>query len=84
MVLGVEVDRERIQKRLDTRYVDELATDIDDALKRVEKYKRDGIAKSIALEGNMATVIHELIKRGFNPDILTDQTSAHDHQRLYS
>lgn len=78
VVLGVEVDKERIQKRLDTKYVDELATDIDDALKRVEKYKREGAAKSIALEGNMATVIHELIKRGFNPDILTDQTSAHD------
>ncbi len=78
VVLGVDVDPERIQKRLDTRYVDELATDLDDALKRVEKYKRTGEAKSIALVGNMASVIHEMIKRGFTPDILTDQTSAHD------
>ena len=78
VVLGVDVDPERIQKRLDTRYVDELATDLDDALKRVEKYKRAGEAKSIALVGNMASVIHEMIKRGFTPDILTDQTSAHD------
>ncbi len=78
VVLGVDVDPERIQKRLDTHYVDELATDLDDALKRVEKYKKEGVAKSIALVGNMATVIHEMIKRGFTPDILTDQTSAHD------
>src|SRR6478672_4427099 len=77
-VLAVEVDRERIDKRLKKKYVDELATDLDDALKRVAKYKASGEAKSIALEGNMATVIHELIKRGFQPDILTDQTSAHD------
>lgn len=78
VVLGVDVDPERIQKRLDTRYVDELATDLHDALKRVEKYKREGVAKSIALVGNMASVIHEMINRGFTPDILTDQTSAHD------
>ena len=78
VVLGVEVDRERIEKRLKTRYVDELATDLDDALARVKKYKEQGVARSIALEGNMATVIHEMIKRGFTPDVLTDQTSAHD------
>ncbi|MES2857133.1 MAG: urocanate hydratase [Bdellovibrionota bacterium] len=78
VVLGVEVDPERIEKRLKTKYVDELATDLDDALARVAKYKASGEAKSIALVGNMATVIHELIARGFTPDILTDQTSAHD------
>ncbi|HVK60319.1 MAG TPA: urocanate hydratase [Bdellovibrionales bacterium] len=78
VVLGVEVDRRSIDKRLKTKYVDELATDLDDALARVAKYKAAGVAKSIALEGNMATVIHQLIERGFNPDVLTDQTSAHD------
>jgi len=78
VVLGVEVDRTRIDKRIQTKYVDELATSIDDALARVAKYKAAGVAKSIALEGNMAVVIHELVKRGFQPDILTDQTSAHD------
>ena len=78
VVLGVEVDRTRIEKRLQTKYVDEMATSIDDALARVAKYKAAGVAKSIALEGNMASVIHELIQRGFQPDILTDQTSAHD------
>lgn len=78
VVLGVEVDRERIQKRLDSGYVDELATSIDDALNRVRKYQSEGKAKSIALHGNMATIIHELIQKNFKPDILTDQTSAHD------
>lgn len=77
-VLGVEVDRERIEKRLKTKYVDEIADDIDDALLRVEKYRAEGVAKSIALEGNMASVIHELMEKGFVPDVLTDQTSAHD------
>ena len=78
VVLGVEVDPERIEKRLKTKYVDELATSVEDALARVKKYKEQGVARSIALVGNMATVIHDLIKRGFTPDILTDQTSAHD------
>ncbi len=78
VVLAVEVDPERIQKRLETGYVDELATDLGDAIKRVQDYKSTGVAKSIALEGNMSEVIHELIKKGFTPDILTDQTSAHD------
>jgi len=77
-VLAVDVDPTRIQKRLETRYIDEVASDIDDALARVEAYRAKGEAKSIALEGNMAEVIHELIKKGFQPDILTDQTSAHD------
>lgn len=78
IVLAVDVDPVSIQKRIDTKYVDEVAKDLDDALARVEKYKKTGEAKSIALEGNMATVIHQLIDRGFTPDLLTDQTSAHD------
>ena len=78
VVLGVDVDPVRIEKRLKTKYVDELATDLDDALARVKKYQKEGKARSIALVGNMATVIHEMIAKGFTPDILTDQTSAHD------
>lgn len=78
VVLGVDVDRSRIEKRIQTKYVDELATSLDDAIARVAKYKAAGVAKSIGLEGNMATVIHEMIAKGFQPDILTDQTSAHD------
>jgi urocanate hydratase len=78
VVLAVEVDPTRIQKRLETKYVDEAVTDIDEALKRVRHYQEKGEAKSIALLGNAATIIHELIKRNFVPDLLTDQTSAHD------
>ena len=78
VVLVVEVDPERIQKRIQTRYVDEVADSLEDALARVEKYKKQKLAKSIALKGNMATVIHELLDKNFIPDILTDQTSAHD------
>lgn len=83
VVLAVEVDPTRIQKRLETKYVDEVARDLDDALARVEKYKKAGEARSIALLGNMATVIHQLIAKGFTPDLLTDQTSAHDPLRGY-
>ncbi len=78
VVLCVDVDPARIEKRLGTKYVDEKARDLDDALERVAKYKAAGLARSVALEGNMAAVIHELIARGFTPDLLTDQTSAHD------
>jgi urocanate hydratase len=77
-VLAVEVDPERIRRRLETKYVDEVAENIDDALSRLKKYAAKGEAKSVALLGNMATVIHEMIKKGFTPDVLTDQTSAHD------
>lgn len=78
IVLAVEVDPERIEKRLKTGYVDEVAKDLDDALARVQKYRETGEAKSIALLGNMSTVIWELIEKNFIPELLTDQTSAHD------
>ncbi|MFN7263086.1 MAG: urocanate hydratase, partial [Pseudobdellovibrionaceae bacterium] len=77
-VLAIEIDPTRIQKRLETKYVDEVATDLDDALSRVRKYTSSGEAKSIALQGNVATVIHQCLEKGFIPDLLTDQTSAHD------
>lgn len=76
--LGVEVDPERIEKRIKSRYVDEVALNLDDALARIKKYTASGEAKSIALCGNMAQVIHDMIRKGVRPDILTDQTSAHD------
>lgn len=82
-VLAVDVDPTRIQRRLETRYVDEVAHDIDDAIKRVREYQKQGVARSVALLGNMATVIHELLAKGFIPDLLTDQTSAHDPLRGY-
>lgn len=77
-VLAVEVDPARIKKRIDTRYVDEEANDLEDAIDRVKKYAANGEAKSVALLGNMSEVIHQMIDKGFQPDILTDQTSAHD------
>lgn len=77
-VLAVEIDETRIQKRLETKYVDEVAKDLDDAIARIRKYAAAGEAKSIALQGNMATIIHEMIAKNFVPDLLTDQTSAHD------
>ncbi len=77
-VLAVEVDPTRIQRRLDTKYVDEVAPDLATAIEKIRAYQKTGEAKSIALCGNMATVIHEMLKLNFIPDILTDQTSAHD------
>lgn len=82
-VLAVEVDPSRIQRRLATKYIDEVAENLDDALARIETYKKNGEARSVALLGNMATVIHELKSRRFVPDVLTDQTSAHDPLRGY-
>ncbi len=78
IVLAIEIDPTRIQKRLDTKYVDEVATDLDDALRRVRHYQETKEAKSIAVQGNMATVIHQLLEKNFIPNLLTDQTSAHD------
>lgn len=77
-VLAVEVDPASIEKRLKTKYVDESVTNVDEAIAKVRQYAANKEAKSVALLGNMATVIHELIAKGFTPDILTDQTSAHD------
>lgn len=77
-VLAVEVDPSRIQRRLETAYVDEVAENLDDAIERVRTYQKNKQARSIALLGNMSEVIHECINKGFIPDILTDQTSAHD------
>lgn len=77
-VLAVEIDPSRIQKRLETKYVDEVAKDVDDAIARIRRYAAAGEAKSIALQGNAATLIFEFIEKGFVPDLLTDQTSAHD------
>ncbi len=78
VVLAVEVDPASIEKRLKTKYVDEVADNLEDAIKRVRHYQETKQAKSIALLGNMATVIHDLAKMDFIPDMLTDQTSAHD------
>jgi urocanate hydratase len=76
--LAVEVDRSRIERRLKTGYVDEVAETLDDALRTLERARERREAKSIALPGNAAEVIPELLSRGTRVDVLTDQTSAHD------
>jgi urocanate hydratase len=78
VALIVEIDPSRIERRLATRYLDEATTNLDDALRRVEEYCRSRTARSIALEGNAADVLPELVRRNVIPDVLTDQTSAHD------
>jgi urocanate hydratase len=78
VALCVEIDPRRIQRRLDTGYLDEMATDLDEALTRAEHYKVAGEARSIGLVGNAAEVFPELARRGVKPDLVTDQTSAHD------
>jgi urocanate hydratase len=78
VALIIEIDPHRIQRRLETRYVDERASDLDEALARVEAYRARREPRSIALEANAADVIPELAGRGLVPDVLTDQTSAHD------
>jgi len=78
VALVVEVDPQRIARRLATKYVDERCPDLDTALARVEACRRDRIARSFALEGNAAEVLPELVRRGVTPDVVTDQTSAHD------
>ena len=76
--LIVEVDESRIRKRLETRYLDRRARDLDEALDLVSRATRAGEAISVGLAGNAADVLPELVGRGINPDVVTDQTSAHD------
>ena len=76
--LNVECQQSRIDARLRTRYLDEQAADLDDALARVTRYTSQGRAASIGLLGNAAEVLPQIVRRGIKPDLLTDQTSAHD------
>ena len=78
VALVVEIDPARIQRRLETRYLDRATADLDEALAWVEEARASGRALSIGLAGNAADVLVELVRRGFRPDAVTDQTSAHD------
>jgi urocanate hydratase len=78
VALVVEVDRQRIERRLATQYVDEVTDDLDEALDRVERWRRARVARSLALHANAADVLPALVARGVTPDVVTDQTSAHD------
>jgi urocanate hydratase len=78
VALVVEVDPQRIARRLETRYVDEATASLDEALARTAEWTARGVARSIALEGNAADVLPAIVHRGIVPDVVTDQTSAHD------
>jgi len=78
VALCVEVDPARVRRRVETRYLDEVADNLDDAVRRVEAAKREGRALSVGVIGNAAEVLPELLRRGVEIDIVTDQTSAHD------
>ncbi|RKY88333.1 urocanate hydratase [candidate division KSB1 bacterium] len=81
--LGIEVDRARIERRVKTGYCDMISDNLDDALKIVLNAKTNGKAISVGLVGNTADVLPELVRRGIVPDVLTDQTSAHDELNGY-
>jgi len=76
--LAVECDPDRIEMRLRTKYLDEKADTLDEALEKIQTWTKAGQAKSVGLLGNAADVFPELVKRRIKPDIVTDQTSAHD------
>ncbi|MEZ5893742.1 MAG: urocanate hydratase [Parvularculaceae bacterium] len=76
--LAVECDEDRIDFRLRTRYVDEKAKTLDEALDMIARWTKAGEAKSVGLLGNAGEIFPEIVKRGVKPDIVTDQTSAHD------
>ena len=81
--LGVDVDQSRIERRVNSGYCDLLEHDLDRALGRLDEAREKREALSIGLVGNIADVVPELVRRGITPDVLTDQTSAHDLQLGY-
>jgi len=81
--LAVEVDPWRVQRRVDMKYCDVMETSLDAAVRRAEDARRKGEALSIGLVGNCAEVLPELVRRGFKPDAVTDQTWAHDELNGY-
>jgi len=83
VAIVVEVDPARIRRRLDTGYVDTMAESLDGALRLADGAMKKGASLSIALLGNAADIVPEFIKRGIVPDVLTDQTSAHDELNGY-
>ncbi|HET9314916.1 MAG TPA: urocanate hydratase, partial [Vicinamibacteria bacterium] len=78
VIIAIEVDPHRIQRRLETKYLDERCDSLDDAMARARAAQMEGRALSIGLLGNAADLLRECVKRGIVPDLLTDQTSAHD------
>ena len=81
--LGFDVDSERVQRRLEHRYLDEVADSIDDGIDRALRYKEQGVGKSIGVVANAVDGLERLMARNVVPDLLTDQTSAHDPLKGY-
>lgn len=81
--LGIDADPRRIEKRLKTGYCDRMSTNLDEALQFLDQARKRGEARSVGLVGNCADVLPELVRRGVVPDVLTDQTSAHDPLQGY-
>lgn len=82
--IAIDVDETRIDRRIETRYTDVKVKTLDEAIEMAEKAKEEGKALSIGLLGNAAEILPEMIARGFKPDVLTDQTSAHDPLNGYT
>ncbi|MCM3789298.1 urocanate hydratase [Domibacillus indicus] len=82
--IGIDTDETRIDRRIETRYTDVKTHSLDKAIQQAEEAKKEGRALSIGLIGNAAEVLPAMIKRGFIPDVLTDQTSAHDPLNGYT
>lgn len=78
VMIAIEVDRWRIQRRIETRYLDTMVESLDEAIAMAEEAKREGKPLSIGLLGNAAELLPQMVERGFIPDIVTDQTSSHD------
>src|SRR4029079_17132171 len=83
LCLGIEVDPTRIEKRLQSGYCDKIAHSLDEAMQLLDDARKKGEAISVGLVGNCADVLPEMVRRGVVPDVLTDQTSAHDALNVY-
>ncbi|MCB0309834.1 MAG: urocanate hydratase, partial [Bdellovibrionales bacterium] len=81
--LGIEVDLNKIKRRIATGYCDEFCSDLDQALNKITSAQQDRRALSVALHGNVAEIVPQLVNRGVVPDIVTDQTAAHDLRTGY-
>jgi urocanate hydratase len=81
--LVIEVDPQRIARRLSTGYLDEATESLDDAIEAVDRWRREHVGRSIGLRANAADVLPDLVRRGITPDVVTDQTSAHDALQGY-